>query len=118
MREAINNLGTMCPVRVVGILGMVISHTCVECMTSPLGRFMNRGFVARQTSSMRVLAITKMEVTPVLAMACVGENDTIFVTGRADATTCGRDLFEATAVASSQLISMGSGAHVEISQLI
>jgi hypothetical protein len=118
MREAINNPGTMCPVRVVGSPGMVILHTCIECTTMLLGRFMDKGFVARQTFSMGVPAITETEVAPVSAMECVGGNNTHFLTGKADTTTCGRDMFDTTIVASSQLISVGSGAHVEISQLI
>ena len=117
MREAIDNPGTMRPVRVIGSPGMVMLHMCVECKTSLLCRFMDRGFVAGQTFSMGVLAITKTEVAPVLAMACVSGNDIIFVMGRADATTCGHDMFEATTVVSSHLIPMESGALVEMSQL-
>jgi hypothetical protein len=118
MREAINNPGIMCPVRVVDNPGMVISHTCIECTTSPLGRFMDKGFVIRQKNSMGVPTITKTEVVPVSAMACVGGNETIFLVGRADAIICGHDMFEAMTVASLQIIYMGSGVHIEILQLI
>jgi hypothetical protein len=118
MRDAINNPGTVFHVRVVGSSGMVISHTCIECTTSPLGRFMDKGFIARQTFSIGVLAITKTKVAPVLTMVCIGGNDTLFLTGRADATICVHDMLNAKTVASSQLFSMGSGAHVEISQFI
>ena len=78
MRDAINNPGTVFHVRVVGSSGMVISHTCIECTTSPLGRFMDKGFIARQTFSIGVLAITKTKVAPVLTMVCIGGNDTLF----------------------------------------
>ena len=118
MREAINKPGTMCPVRIVDSPGMVISHTCVECTTFPFGRFMDKGFVAWQTFAMGILAITITEVTPVSMMVCVRGNGTLLLTRRADTTICGCDMFDATIVASSQLISMGSRLHVKISQLI
>jgi len=34
-REAIDNSGTMCPTRVVGRLGMMMSHMCVDITRRP-----------------------------------------------------------------------------------
>ena len=69
-------------------------HTCVECMTPPFGRLMERGFVASQTLFIGVPAITNIDVAPVLAMACVMGIDNTFGIGRADASACGRNIFD------------------------
>ena len=78
IREAINNPRTMCFVRVIGSPGMSMLHTWVECMTPSRGRLMERGFVASWTLFIGVLAITNMDVAPVLAMACVVGIDNAF----------------------------------------
>ena len=63
-RDAIFMSGMMCPIRVTGRPGMLMSHTCVKVIFLPSGRLMWIGWV--------VARITKMEVPPVSAMACVG----------------------------------------------
>jgi hypothetical protein len=99
IREAIDNPGTMCPVRVIGSPWMSMSHTCVGCMTPPFGRLMARGFVASQTLFIGVLAITNIDVALVSAMVCVVGIDNAFRIGRVGAITCGHDMFDVTIAA-------------------
>ena len=47
---------------------------------SPFGRFMVRGSVAGRMFVMGVPAITKIDVAPVSAMACVPENASVLGT--------------------------------------
>ncbi len=68
MREAMDNLETICPVRIIGSPGVTMLHTCVEHTISPFGRLMERGSVARRMFLIGVPAITNMEVAPMSAM--------------------------------------------------
>ena len=107
--EAIDNPGTICPVRIIGRPGMLMSHMCVEWTMSPFGRFMVSGSVAGRMFFMGVPAITKIDVAPVSAMACVSENASVLGTPcrraeamlRAEATFLFRDVFDVMTVASS-----------------
>ena len=90
---------------------MVMSHMCVECTISPLGRFMVRGSIALRMFFMGVPAITKIDVAPVSAMACVSENASTLGTPcrraeamlRAEALLLAHDVFDIITVASSLL---------------
>ena len=81
---------------------MLMSHMCVEWTISPFGRFMVSGSVAGRMFFMGVPAITKIDVAPVSAMACVLENVSIVGTPcrRAEAMFLVRDLFGVMTVAS------------------
>ncbi len=83
---------------------------------------MVRGSIAEQMLFMGVPAITKMDVAPVSAMACVLAN--VSAVGlpfrRADAISLSRDLLDVITVASSLVITpflLGSKASVSISCL-
>ena len=120
--EAIDKPGTICPVRIIRRPGMLMSLMCVECTISPLGRLMVRGSSAGRVLDMGVPAITKMDVAPMLAMACVSENASTLSTPfwRAEAMSLVRDLFDVITVASLllfPLILLGSKALVKISWL-
>ena len=75
---------------------------------SPFGRFMVRGSVAGRMFFMGVPAITKIDVAPVSAMACVSENASILGTPcrraeamlRAEAMFLSREVFDVMTVAS------------------
>jgi hypothetical protein len=73
---------------------MMISHMCVELTISPLGRFMVSGSIAEWMLVMGVPVITKMDVAPVSAMACVLANaSTLGMPFRsAEAMSVARDL--------------------------
>jgi hypothetical protein len=120
--EAIDKPGTICPVRIIGRPGMLMSHMCVECTISPSGRLMVRWSSAGWMLDMGVPAIMKMDVAPVLAMACVSVNVSTLGTPfwRAEAMSLVRDLFNVITVASLllfPLILLGSEALVKISWL-
>jgi hypothetical protein len=76
---------------------------------SPFGRFMVRGSVAGRMFFMGVPAITKIDVAPVSAMACVSANVSVLGTPclraeamlRAEATFLSREVFDIMTVASS-----------------
>ncbi len=62
----------MCPVRVIGNPGMLISHTCVNSIFLPSGRLTVSGFFATLLFSTSTPSMTKMGVAPVSATAkCV-----------------------------------------------
>ena len=86
---------------------MMISHMCMELTILPLGRFMVSGSIAKWMLVMRVPAITKMDVAPVSAMACVSAN----------ASTSGMPFrsAEAMSVVRDLLVLLGSEASVKIS---
>ena len=81
---------------------MLMSHMCVEYTILLLGRLMVRGSSAGQMLDMGVPAITKMDVAPVSAMACVSANASTLGTPfrRAEAMSLGRDLFDIITVVS------------------
>jgi hypothetical protein len=117
-----DNPGKICPVRIIGSPGMTMPQMCIERMTFPFGRLMERGSIARQMLFMGIPAITNMDVAPVLAMECVFANAIALgrPRGSADAILCSLDLFEVMTDASSSvlvLIVLGSKAHDEISFL-
>ena len=85
-------------------------HTCVECMTPPFGRLMERGFVASQTLFIGVPTNTNIDVAPVSAIACILSIDNAFGIWRADVIACGRNMFDDTIVASWLLFLVGSKA--------
>ncbi len=120
--EAIDKHGTICPVRIIGRPGMLMSHMCMECTILPLGGLMVRGSSAGRMLDMGVPAITKMDVAPVSAMTCVSTNASNLGTPfpRAEAMSLARDLFEVITVASLllfPLILLRSKALVKISWL-
>ncbi len=116
-----DNPGIICPVMIMESPRMTMLHTYVERNTSPFGRMMERGSVARQMLLMGVPAITNMEFAPVPAMECVFANDIALGRPRqsADAILCSLDLFEVMPVAlfSVLLIVLGSKGYHEISFL-
>ncbi len=59
----------MCPVRVIGITGIFMLHTCVDLIFLPSRRLMVSGFVANCLFSMSTPSMTKMDVAPVSATA-------------------------------------------------
>ena len=65
-------LGTMCLINRLGRPGIKISHMCVDVICLSLGRLMVIGFVTTWMLCARALAITKTNVAPVSAIACVG----------------------------------------------
>ena len=101
MSEAMDNPGTMCPVKIIGRPGMLMLHMCVEYRILPVGRLMVRGSSAGRMLDMGVPAITKMDVAPVSATACVSANASTLGTPfrRADTISLGRDLFNVITVA-------------------
>ena len=120
--EAIDKLETICPVRIIGRPGMLMLHMCMECTLLPLGRLMVRGSSAGRMLDMGVPTITKMDVAPMLAMACVSANASTLSTPfwRAEAMSLVRDLFNVITVASLllfPLMLLGSKALVKISWL-
>ena len=112
----------ICPVRIIGRPRMLMSHMCVECTVSPLGRLMVSGSSAGRMLDMGIPAITKMDVAPVLAMACVSANASTLGMPfrRAEAMSLARDLFDVIAVALLllfPLVLLGSKALVKMSWL-
>ena len=68
--EAIERLGTMCPVSTTGSPGIVTSQQCVDLIFEPLGRLMVSGFVAILLLSTGVPSMIKIAVAPVSMIAC------------------------------------------------
>jgi hypothetical protein len=69
IRDAAVNEGTMCPNKMVGKPGMVMSHTCDNLTFFPSGRLMVSGVVAIRLLTTSMPSIIKMDVAPVLAIA-------------------------------------------------
>ena len=70
MSDAIDRLGTMCPVSVLGRPGMLMSQQCVDFIFKPSGRLMVSGFVAIRLFSTGVPSMMNIAVAPVSMMAC------------------------------------------------
>jgi hypothetical protein len=106
MGEAMDNPGTIYPLRIIGSPGITMSHTCVERTTSLFGRLIKSGSVAGQMLLMGVPAIINMEVAPVLAMDCVLANTIALGRPRqsADAILCSLVLFDVMTVAPLSLL--------------
>ena len=68
--DAIDRLGTMCPVSVSGRPGMLMSQQCVDLIFDPSGRLIVSGFVATCLFSTGVPSMMKIAVAPVSMMAC------------------------------------------------
>ncbi len=122
IREAMDNPGTICPMRIIGSHGMMMSHMCVERTMSPFGRLMERGSVAGHMLLMGMPAISNMDVAPMSAMECLFANAIALGRPRqsANAKLCSLDLFVVTTVVSLSvlvLIVLGSKAYNEISFL-
>jgi len=69
MSDAIFKSGMMCPVKVIGNPGMLMSHTCVDLIFLPSGRLTVSGFNANRLFSTSTPSITNMDVAPVSATA-------------------------------------------------
>ena len=68
--DAIERLGTMCPVSISGSPGIVTSQQCDGLIFEPSGRLMVSGFVAIRLFSTGVPSMIKIAVSPVSMMAC------------------------------------------------
>ncbi len=68
--DAIERLGTMCPVSVTGSPGIVTSQQCDYYIFEPSGRVMVSGFVAIRLFSTGVPSMIKIAVAPVSMIAC------------------------------------------------
>jgi hypothetical protein len=71
IRDAIVILGTICPVNIVGRLGMVMSQMWVKTLLLPSSKVMVIGWFARRKFLTSVPFIMNMEVAPMPATACV-----------------------------------------------
>ena len=67
--DAIDRLGTMCPVSVFGRPWMLILQQCVDLIFDPSGRLMVSGFVAICLLSTGVPSMMKIAVAPVSMIA-------------------------------------------------
>ncbi len=88
-REAIDNSGTMCPTRVVGRPGSIISHICVDITWCPSANATFRGQVVIHLLRTGVPSITNICVAPKFAIASLGVMVHV---------SCGRDCFVRTFV--------------------
>ncbi len=70
IKDAMDSLGTTCPTKTVGSLGMVMSHVCVDLTLLPSGKCVVSGWIAGRRFWMGVPSITKIEVAPVSAITC------------------------------------------------
>ena len=68
--NAIDKLGTICPLITIGKPGIVISQQWVDFIFVPLGRLMVSGLVVRRLLSTGVPSMMKMAVAPVSTIAC------------------------------------------------
>ena len=71
IRDATVKCGTMCPVRTVGSPWMKMSHSCVEEIFFPSGKFMTIGFVVIRLFWTLAVSIANMDDAPASAIACV-----------------------------------------------
>ena len=67
--DAIINLGTMCPFKIVGRPGIVMSHMCVDFALLPSGKLIVNGCNEGRKLLMGVPSMINMEVAPVSAIA-------------------------------------------------
>ena len=71
INDAIDRLGTMCPISIMGRPGMVILQQCVDLIFDPSGRLIVSGFVATRLFSTGMLSVMNIAVAPVSMIACV-----------------------------------------------
>jgi len=69
MSDATVSDGTICPVKMVGKPGIVMSHMCDDFTCFPSGRLIVRGDVATRLLTTSMPSIMNMDVAPVSAMA-------------------------------------------------
>ena len=69
INDAIVILGTMCPVKIVGRPGIVMSHMCVDFTLLPSGKLIVNGCNEGRKLLTRVPSMINMEVAPVSAIA-------------------------------------------------
>ncbi len=69
MSDAIDRLGTMCPVSTIGSPGIVTSQQCDDLIFEPSGRLIVIGFVAIRLLITGVPSMMKIAVAPVSRMA-------------------------------------------------
>ena len=70
MSDAIDRLGTMCPVSTTGSPRIVTLQQCDDLIFDPSERLMVSGFVAIRSFSTGVPSMMKIAVAPVSMMAC------------------------------------------------
>jgi hypothetical protein len=70
INNAINNLGTMCPVKTMGRPGIVMLHRCVDLTWLPSGKLIVNCVVPCQMFLTGVPFIINMDAAPVSAIAC------------------------------------------------
>jgi hypothetical protein len=96
-REAIDNSGTMCPTKVVGRPGSIISHICVDITRRPSANATFRGQVVSRLLRTGVPSITNICVAPESVIASLGVMVHV---------SCGRDCFVGTFVVNAVWYSM------------
>ena len=69
INDAIDRLGTICPVSTLGSPGMLMSQQCVDLIFDPSGRLMFSGFVAILLFATGVPSMMKIAVAPVSIIA-------------------------------------------------
>jgi hypothetical protein len=69
INDAIVNFGTMCPVKIVGRPGIVMSHMCVDFTLLPSGKVIVNGCNEGCKLLTGVPSMINMEVAPVSAIA-------------------------------------------------
>jgi hypothetical protein len=72
MSKAVLRSGMMCPVSVMGNLGIFMLHACVDLTFLPSRRLTVRGFIANCLFATSTPSISKMEVAPISATAWFG----------------------------------------------
>jgi hypothetical protein len=70
IKDAINNLGTMCPVKTMGRPGIVMLQRCANLTWLLSSKFIVNCIVAGQMFLTGVPSIMDMDVAPVSAIAC------------------------------------------------
>ena len=68
--DAIDRLGTICPVSITGSPGIVMLQQCDDLIFVPSGRLMVSGFVAILLLLTGVPSMMKIAVAPVSIIAC------------------------------------------------
>ena len=69
INDAIDNLGTMCPVKIVGRPGIVMLHMCVDFTLLPSGKLIVNGCNEGLKLLTGVLSMINMEVAPMPTIA-------------------------------------------------
>ena len=69
--DAIDRLGTICPVSITGSPGIVMSQQCDNLIFDLSGRLITSGLVATRLLSTGVPSMMKIAVSPVSMIACV-----------------------------------------------